>query len=83
MIKMYGTTWCGDCHRAKRVLDELDERYEWIDVDRDKAAREHLVQVVGKVKVPLIEFGDGSHLVEPSSDTLRAKVSSLRGSSVG
>ena len=50
MIKMYGTTWCGDCHRARRVLDEMQEAYQWLDVDKDVEARQHLVGVVGKVK---------------------------------
>lgn len=78
MIKMYGTTWCGDCHRARRVLDELKEAYDWIDVDKDAAGKAHLVSVVGKVKVPLIEFEDGTHLVEPSNAALTEKVHALR-----
>lgn len=78
MIKMFGTTWCGDCKRAKAVLDEMGEAFEWIDVDRDETSRAHVVSVIGKVKVPLIEFADGSHLVEPSNQALKEKVNALR-----
>ncbi|HEY4001255.1 MAG TPA: glutaredoxin domain-containing protein [Candidatus Xenobia bacterium] len=80
MIEMYGTSWCGDCHRARRVLDGMGEKYKWYDVDDDTAARQHLVAVVGKVKVPLIEFPDGTHLVEPSNAALTTKVTALRSS---
>jgi mycoredoxin len=75
---MYGTTWCGDCHRAKSVLDQMQEPYEWIDVEQDVVGRTHLIQVVGKVKVPLLEFPDQTTMVEPSNDALKAKVSALR-----
>jgi mycoredoxin len=77
MIKVYGTTWCGDCHRARHVLDGLSEPYQWIDVDQDAPGKAHLVQVVGKVKVPLVEFPDGSHLVEPSNAALTDKVKTM------
>jgi mycoredoxin len=78
MITIFGTTWCGDCHRARKVLDQLNEPYQWIDVDQDAAGKAHLVSVVGKVKVPLVEFGDGSHMVEPSNAALTDKVNALR-----
>jgi len=79
MTKVYGTTWCGDCKRAQKVLHDLSEPYDWIDVDDDQEARAHLVSVVGKVKVPLIVFPDGSHLVEPSNDALSSKIHAIRG----
>ena len=80
MIKMYGTSWCGDCHRARAVLDGLQEPYEWIDVEQDASGKAHLVEVVGKVKVPLVEFPDGTHMVEPGNDALTSRVSDLRSS---
>ena len=32
-IKVYGTTWCGDCTRAKQFMDENGVSYNWTDVD--------------------------------------------------
>ncbi|HCE76863.1 MAG TPA: NrdH-redoxin, partial [Dehalococcoidia bacterium] len=34
-IKMYGTTWCGDCIRAKKFLDRNKIKYEYTDVDEE------------------------------------------------
>ena len=34
-IKVYGTTWCGDCIRAKSFMDENGIGYEWTDVDEE------------------------------------------------
>lgn len=78
MIKMFGTTWCGDCKRAKVLLEEMCETYHWVDVDEDAAGRDYVMHVVGKVKVPLIEFVDGTFLVEPSNGELQEKLLKLR-----
>ncbi|MFZ1730332.1 MAG: glutaredoxin domain-containing protein [Bacteroidota bacterium] len=37
-IKMYSTTWCPDCHNAKRFLQSYDIPYEEIDISADEAA---------------------------------------------
>ena len=34
-IQMYGTTWCGDCKRAKKFFGEHRVPYDFIDVDED------------------------------------------------
>ena len=74
-ITVYATTWCGDCHRAKRVLDRNDARYRWIDVDRDEEAAGEVLRINrGMRSVPTILFPDGSVLVEPSDAELEAKL---------
>ena len=74
-IKVYGTTWCGDCHMATRFLDQRSIAYEWIDIGSDKSALEYVLQVNnGKRSVPTIVFQDGSILVEPSAVVLAAKL---------
>ena len=37
-ILMYGTLWCGDCHRSKAFLDEHEVPYTFIDIDEKAAA---------------------------------------------
>jgi len=74
-ITVYATTWCGDCHRARRVLDRVGARYRWIDVDRDPEAEAEAIRLNGgRRKVPTIRFPDGSILVEPTDDELEAKL---------
>ena len=74
-IKFYGTNWCGDCRRAKAVFAELQVSYMWIDIDQNPQAAVFVQQVNrGLRRVPTIIFPDGSILVEPDSESLRAKL---------
>lgn len=77
-IKMYGTRWCGDTRRARRVLDERQIAYEWIDIDHDSAAEQFVKESNrGNRSVPTIVFPDQSILVEPSNQELQDKLDSL------
>jgi glutaredoxin len=38
IIKIYGTSWCPDCARAKQVFNKLKIPFDWIDIDKDKQA---------------------------------------------
>ena len=73
-IKMYVTTWCGDCRFAKRWFDAHGIAYDSINIEEDESAAE-LVQRIngGSRSVPTIVFPDGSILVEPGSRELAAK----------
>jgi mycoredoxin len=74
-ILVYGTTWCGDTRRARRVFDENNIPYEWIDIDQDMQARKYVEEVNhGYRSVPTIVFPDGSMLVEPTSSELMKKL---------
>lgn len=77
-IRMYGTSWCPDCIRAKAVMRRLKVAYTEIDVDKDKQGYEIVVKHNGgKRIVPTIFFPDGSVLVEPSNKTLSEKLFEL------
>jgi mycoredoxin len=73
-IKMYVTTWCGDCRFAKRWFDTHGVPYEAINIEEDEDAAE-IVQRIngGNRSVPTILFPDGSILVEPGPRELAAK----------
>jgi len=74
-IKVYGTKWCPDCFRAKQVLGRLKVSFEWIDIEEDEAALEHVKEVNGGYNsVPTIVFPDGSVLVEPDNAELEKKL---------
>ena len=74
-ITLYGTQWCGDCKRAKQFLGEQRVHYRFVDVDADEAGLAYVEQVSdGKRVIPVIVFGDGSTLVEPSNAELAAKL---------
>ena len=77
-ITLYGTSWCSDCRRALRVLDQHQITYQYINIERDDAARRYVEPVNnGNQSVPTIVFPDGSIMVEPSSSALAQKLASL------
>ena len=74
-ITLYGTSWCGDCRRAQRVLKQMNVSYQYINIDEDQAGADYVVQVnKGSRSVPTIVFPDGSVLVEPSNAVLTQKL---------
>jgi mycoredoxin len=78
IIIMYGTSFCGDTIRAKKVFDQYEIAYRWVNIDRDKEA-EKIVKEINKGyrSVPTIIFPDGSMLVEPDKETLTIKFQEL------
>jgi thioredoxin reductase (NADPH) len=74
-IKLYGTSWCSDCKRAKQFFGEQRVHYDFIDVDADPEAMSFVEEVNdGKQVIPVIVFDDGSKLVEPSNADLAEKL---------
>src|ERR1700737_3713581 len=65
-IRMYGTTWCQDCKRAKQFFGEHRVPYAFVDVDQDKDGL-RLVERLndGKRVIPTIVFADGGAMVGP------------------
>jgi len=75
-IKLYATTWCGDCRMAKRWFDSHGIPYEYINIEEDDKAADYVVRVNrGMRSVPTIVFPDGSILVEPTARELASKFS--------
>ncbi len=61
-IRMYTTSWCGDCRMAKMYLTEKGISYEEIDIEKTPEAAEIVMRVnQGKRKVPTLDI-DGRFL---------------------
>jgi mycoredoxin len=77
-IKIYGTSWCPDCARAKQVFNKLKVSFVWIDIDQDKNSAAYVEKINrGFKSVPTIVFPDNSILVEPSNTELEMKIKSF------
>ena len=77
-IKMYGTSTCKDCIIAKQVFHELGTDYEFINMEDDSEATRIAIELNNGVRrIPVIQFPDGSILVEPSYYELKTKMSSF------
>ena len=74
-IKIFGTTSCADCRRAKQFLRDQEVPYDWIDLDAHPEMRSIVEQRNdGAMVIPTIVFPDGSHLAEPTNEELAAKL---------
>ena len=77
-IRFYGSPWCPASRRAKRLLTDNAVAFEWINIDDDSLGREYVMHVNnGYRSVPTILFPDGEILVEPSNNTLVAKLKQI------
>ncbi len=77
-IIVYGTKWCPDCYRARKIFREREISFKYIDINRDAEARVYVEQINhGYRSVPTILFPDGDVLVEPSNSDLNAKLDRL------
>jgi mycoredoxin len=78
-IKIYGTTWCPDCVRAKQVFAKLKIPFEWINIEQDKNVAAFVEKTNGGFKsVPTIVFPDNSVLVEPGNAELEKKLQAYK-----
>ena len=75
ITKFYGATWCADCHRSRKFLDEKNVEYPLIDIDKVPGAADEVAKINNGYKsIPTIVFSDGSVLVEPSNQELANKL---------
>lgn len=61
-ITIYSTPTCSYCRMAKAFLDKHNVPYTNIDVSRDQAKAEEMVQKSGQMGVPVIDV-DGKIIV--------------------
>ena len=74
-IVMYGADWCADCRRSKRLLDERQVAYSYVDLEQaPEAIEEVLRRNDGRRVIPTIVVADGSHLAEPTDSQLSSKL---------
>lgn len=58
-VRIYTTTYCGYCVRAKQLLQSKGVDFEEIDVTEDQALRTKLVEMTGGIRtVPQIWIGE-------------------------
>lgn len=57
-VKIYTTSYCPYCRRAKELLYSLEISFEEIDVEQNPTLRENLSQKYNWLTVPMIVVGD-------------------------
>ena len=77
-IVMYTTEYCSDCSRAKAFFEANDVPYLRVGLEGNAEATSFVMNVnQGYQSVPTIVFPDGTILVEPNWEQLRAKLSKV------
>ncbi|MFL6198573.1 MAG: glutaredoxin family protein [Thermoanaerobaculia bacterium] len=71
-VLVFSSAWCGDCRRAKRVLEEAGAAFEEVDVDRDSQAEALILERSGGRRVvPTLRFDDRVWAFNPDPPLLR------------
>jgi glutaredoxin len=76
-IQFYGASWCGDCVRARALLEHYGVGFDYHDVENSEENRNRAIEISGRPKIPVLLFPDGSVLSEPSNPLLNAKLTEL------
>ena len=73
-IRLVGTLWSSACHELKDFLGRNSLPYQWLDIERDQAARQLLeTAAIDELHVPVVFFPDGSVMVQPGLKQLAEK----------
>ncbi len=71
-LVVYSSSWCPDCRRAKRVLEEAAASFDEVDIDRDAGAEAVvLARSGGRRVVPTLRFDDRVWAFNPAPPLLR------------
>jgi thioredoxin reductase (NADPH) len=80
-IRVVGTLWSSHSHTVKDFLSRNQIPYQWQDLELDPAARENVsllekaaVEEKQPLRLPVVYFPDGSHLVQPEVTLLAEKI---------
>lgn len=69
-VKMYTTTWCGDCRHAKRFMNANNVEFEEINIEETDGAAERVMNLNdGKRRVPTFEIGERAFSLSPYDES--------------
>jgi glutaredoxin 3 len=70
-VKMYSTSTCPFCIRAKQFFSENKIPFESYDVSRDQAMADEMIKKSGQMGVPVIDI-DGTIIVGFDKERIQA-----------
>ncbi|HKD76509.1 MAG TPA: FAD-dependent oxidoreductase [Ktedonobacterales bacterium] len=67
-VRVIGSRWSPQIHRIKDFLARNQIAYEWLEIDRNVAARQTLAEHgLASDDMPVVIFPNGTHLIHPSN----------------
>jgi len=76
-ITVFSASWCPDCKRTKKLLDDRQVSYLLVDIGKDNDAFLFIEKLTRRVKIPTLIFPDGTIMIEPSDAELTHKLESV------
>lgn len=76
-VEFYAAAWCGDCVRARALLEHHGVDFTYHDVDASDEDKAKAIELSGRPNIPVLLFPDGSVLTEPSNPLLNGKLTEL------
>ena len=76
-VEFYAAAWCGDCVRARALLEHYGVDFTYHDVDASDEDKAKAIELSGRTNIPVLLFPDGSVLTEPSNPLLNGKLTEL------
>lgn len=69
VITVHGFSPSGNCHKLRLLLEQLGERYRWVEVDSSQGQTRtpQFLALNPNGKVPVVEFDDGRTLSESNA----------------
>jgi len=55
---VYSLPVCPDCMMAKIYLEQLNVEFDEVDLSRDRALADELIEITGQRKAPIIKIDD-------------------------
>lgn len=77
LVEFYGAARCGDCVRARALLEHYGVDFTYHDVDASDEDKAKAIELSGRPNIPVLLFPDGSVLTEPSNPLLNSKLTEL------
>lgn len=69
MIKVYGMSASGNCHKIKLLLEQLQRPYQWYEIDimQGQTRTPEYLAMNPNGKVPTVEITPGQYLSESNA----------------
>lgn len=69
MLKLYGMTLSGNCHKVRLLLEQLDRPYQWQEVDilKGESKTAEFLSVNPAGQVPTLQIEPGKYLTESNA----------------
>jgi len=73
-VRVIGDQWSPKTHQAKDFLARNHIPYRWLDIESDEGRRLSAEANPDELKLPLLFFPDGSHLLQPTNIQIGEKI---------